>query len=211
MPRTAGVDSAPPAPPGGVESPETWVSAHGDALLAFALRRVADRATAEDLVQETLLSAWKGRSGFDGRCSFRSWLTRILRARIADHYRGARRSEALADGDAADAEPAYASSAWRGRAARVAMVAARGEPGPAIEAEGRELWAVLKRCATDLPNPLGRALRLRAFAGRTTEEICRAEGISTKNLSVRLYRARMLLRECLDRRWFRGDAGADTR
>ena len=32
---------------------------------------------AEDLVQETLLRAWTGRSGFEGRSSFKTWLYRI--------------------------------------------------------------------------------------------------------------------------------------
>ena len=32
---------------------------------------------AEDLVQETLLRAWRGLSGFEGRSSFRAWLYRI--------------------------------------------------------------------------------------------------------------------------------------
>jgi RNA polymerase sigma-70 factor (ECF subfamily) len=32
---------------------------------------------AEDLVQETLLRAWRGRAGFEGRTSFRGWLYKI--------------------------------------------------------------------------------------------------------------------------------------
>jgi len=32
---------------------------------------------AEDLVQETLLRAWRGRAGFEGRAQFRTWLYRI--------------------------------------------------------------------------------------------------------------------------------------
>ena len=32
---------------------------------------------AEDLVQETLLRAWRGRTGFEGRSSFKNWLYRI--------------------------------------------------------------------------------------------------------------------------------------
>jgi RNA polymerase sigma-70 factor (ECF subfamily) len=32
---------------------------------------------AEDLVQETLLAAWRGLERFEGRASLRSWLYRI--------------------------------------------------------------------------------------------------------------------------------------
>jgi len=32
---------------------------------------------AEDLVQETLLRAWRSRDGFEGRATFKTWLFRI--------------------------------------------------------------------------------------------------------------------------------------
>ncbi|UCH85879.1 MAG: RNA polymerase subunit sigma-70, partial [Candidatus Latescibacterota bacterium] len=37
--------------------PTTWVEAHGDVLYRFALIRVKDPHVAEDLVQETFISA----------------------------------------------------------------------------------------------------------------------------------------------------------
>ncbi|MGB1882410.1 MAG: sigma factor, partial [Gammaproteobacteria bacterium] len=37
--------------------PELWLDEHGDALYAFAMMRLSNPATAEDLVQETLLAA----------------------------------------------------------------------------------------------------------------------------------------------------------
>jgi RNA polymerase sigma-70 factor (ECF subfamily) len=40
--------------------PKNWVTLYGDQLFRYALPRVDDRGTAEDLVQETFLSALKG-------------------------------------------------------------------------------------------------------------------------------------------------------
>jgi len=42
---------------------------------------------AEDLVQETLLAAWRGLDGFEGRASFRSWLYRIATSRCLNALR----------------------------------------------------------------------------------------------------------------------------
>ncbi|MDN3354987.1 sigma-70 family RNA polymerase sigma factor [Actinomadura sp. DC4] len=49
---------------------------------------------AEDLLQETLLAAWRGLDGFEGRSSLRSWLYRIATNRCLNALRnGARRPE----------------------------------------------------------------------------------------------------------------------
>jgi RNA polymerase sigma-70 factor (ECF subfamily) len=63
------------------------IAALSPGLFSFALRSVRRREDAEDLVQETWISALRSASTFDGRSSLRTWLTSILRRRMADHYR----------------------------------------------------------------------------------------------------------------------------
>ena len=53
-------------------SPSTWVSNYADALYAYAKPRVSDTQLAEDLVQETFLSAWKAKDGFKGEATEKS-------------------------------------------------------------------------------------------------------------------------------------------
>lgn len=166
--------------------PDSWVTEYGDILLRYAVLRVGDVATAEDLVQETLLAAWRGRSGFSGDCAPRTWLVAILKRRIADHYRQHGRRAALEE-----------------RAAEHATETARDS----CSAEDAEFWSVFSNCTGDLPDHLARAFNLRAFADEKPEAICDSEGITRKNLSVRLHRARQLLRRCLESRWFGGGDG----
>ena len=69
---------------------------HGDALWRYALRLTGDRARAEDVVQETLLKAWRHPSvTADAERSARSWLFTVARNMIIDERRSARfRNEA---------------------------------------------------------------------------------------------------------------------
>ena len=54
-------------------------------------RLVGSAQDAEDLVQETLLAAWRGLERFEGRASVRAWLHRIATNRSLDALRASRR------------------------------------------------------------------------------------------------------------------------
>jgi RNA polymerase sigma-70 factor (ECF subfamily) len=65
---------------------------HGGALFGYVLRLVAgDRQRAEDIVQETLLRAWRHpealRSAGPGRGSLRPWLFTVARNLVVDAHR----------------------------------------------------------------------------------------------------------------------------
>jgi RNA polymerase sigma factor (sigma-70 family) len=64
-----------------------WVDEHGECLHRYALARVRKAEVAEDLVQETFLSAVRGYEKFGGRSSDRSWLSSVLKNKIVDHFR----------------------------------------------------------------------------------------------------------------------------
>ncbi|MEM1413940.1 MAG: sigma-70 family RNA polymerase sigma factor [Myxococcota bacterium] len=68
-----------------------------DALFRYARRRVASDEIARDLVQETWLAGLSSIDRFAGRASLKTWLTAILRRKIADVYRGRKPTTSLAD------------------------------------------------------------------------------------------------------------------
>lgn len=181
--------------------PSHWVDRWGDALLRFALSRVGRREVAEDLVQETFLAAWRARATFDGRSSISTWLGAILRRKIADHYRRQGREQVLSEVEASDQQgPLFSKHGkWLDSAAH-------WKSSPDQLVEDSEFWPVLAECLADLPAHLAEAFQLREIRRVSTEDVCLATGVTPKNLSVRLHRARLLLRRCLDQKWFRGGA-----
>ncbi|MER5768560.1 sigma-70 family RNA polymerase sigma factor [Streptomyces sp. NPDC001985] len=61
---------------------------HGRALLAYAQRLTGDRSAAEDVVQETLIRAWKHPDSLvNGKGSVRGWLLTVARNIVTDRFR----------------------------------------------------------------------------------------------------------------------------
>ena len=66
---------------------EELVEAHRHELLLHCYRLLGSLTDAEDVLQETLLAAWRGLDGFQGRASLRSWLYRIATNRCLNALR----------------------------------------------------------------------------------------------------------------------------
>lgn len=76
---------------------EAEVIPHLDALYRFARHLTGDPTRAEDLVQETMLLAWRAWGRFQAG-NVRSWLMTILRHRfITEYHQANRRVEARED------------------------------------------------------------------------------------------------------------------
>jgi RNA polymerase sigma-70 factor (ECF subfamily) len=180
--------------------PSVWVDDHGDVLYRYALLRVKDEHVAEDLVQDTLVSALEGLESFGGGSSVRTWLVAILKHKILDHFRRGTREIATSDlspeADELQDETFNRIEQWR-RAPSV------WPDTPDILLENKEFWSVFVRCLEGLPEAFRRAFALREMDDLKTEEVCKILGVTATNLWVMLHRARMKLRNCLEERWFR--------
>ena len=64
-------------------------------LQVHCYRILGSVADAEDALQDTLLSAWQGLAGFEGRASVRTWLYRVATSRCLDALRSASRRPSM--------------------------------------------------------------------------------------------------------------------
>jgi len=67
---------------------------HRRELQVHCYRMLGSFADAEDALQDTLLAAWQGLTGFEGRASIRTWLYRIATNRCLNAHRSAARRQA---------------------------------------------------------------------------------------------------------------------
>ena len=184
--------------PGVRSDPATWVDTHGGALLAYALPRVRDQQTAEDLVQETFLAALQA-GNFRGDAQERTWLVAILRNKICDHFRRLARERTQPAGEdndpVADGQFTKYLEAWS------------KEPSKWIVDDetliaNREFWDVFHECLRGLPSRQAAAFVLRMMEDVDAERVCQDLEITPTNLWVMLHRARCRLRTCLEEHWF---------
>lgn len=185
--------------------PATWVDDHGDCLFRFALMRLRDASLAEDVVQETLLSAIQAVNSYTGNATERTWLIGILKHKIIDHYRKNNKQVQLTeeDADLSGTERFFERpDKWSGHWA-IPLRPVDPEQSPEDVIERGEFWNVMKACLSALPDRVANVFTLREMDGLSSEEICDALGLSSSNFWVIMHRARMQLRRCIEIKWFR--------
>ncbi len=176
--------------------PEQWVEQYGDLLFGYAMSRISDRAVAEDLVQETFLAALDGRDSFAGRSQFATWLVAILRRKLIDYLRKQSRESAAGQQSLSDIDAVCFDSQGRWIARH-----RRWPANPDEALQQQEFEAMLEDCISRLPPPLAAAFILREREELSIDEISRSLSLSHSNVSVRLHRARLQLRQCVEHKW----------
>ena len=184
--------------------PEKWVERYGDYLFSYAIGRVNDSGKAEDLVQETFLAALKALDRFRGASTERTWLTSILKRKIIDTYRKKYTSRessfgehdgTVFDGDFYRSEEPFKGHWLEGMGPNSHSMLPDGQ------LEQEELMRFINLCIENLQAPLAAAFVMRMIDEEDSDTICKELGITPSNLWVMLHRARLRMRECLEKKW----------
>jgi RNA polymerase sigma-70 factor (ECF subfamily) len=199
MPLAPNAGSVPPS-----ALPLRWLDSYGDSLYAYAIRRVRRPEVAEDLIQETLMAALQGWDSFAQRSSVRTWLSGILRNKIADHFRARHRDEPLQARSLEDGALFNNRGKWK-----VAVPRWGGDPLHLVEL--REFRAVLDACLSKLPGAMAHLFLSRVGDGVATAELCSELEITPDNAWTLLHRARSRLRQCLTANWFADQSGGGAK
>lgn len=180
------------------------LEAHRKYLLRYALFQLRDASLAEDAVQDTLVAALAQGEGFEGRSQLRTWLTSILKHKVVDLVR--KRGRGLpVDAVRLGEEDDSAEGSFNARGGWIDPPADWGLPDAALESA--QFWRVYQKCCQRMPERHALVFSMREVMDMSTEEICKKLEISTSNLHVILYRARLRLRSCMTKHWFGADHG----
>ncbi|MBI5305346.1 MAG: sigma-70 family RNA polymerase sigma factor [Chloroflexi bacterium] len=162
------------------------IEQHSPAVYRIALRVVGNPADAEDVMQETFLSAFKAIDTFEWRSGLATWLYRIAYnaalMRLRKPGRHAVSVEELAEGEGIIETPRQLFDWCCLPDAEYATTEARAE---------------LERAISQLPEKLRAVFVLRDLEELSTEATARVLGLSNEAVKTRLHRARLWLRERL--------------
>jgi len=137
----------------------------------FIRARVADPATAEDILQDVFMKIQARLGSLEDPAKLQGWLYLIARNAIIDHYRARKETTEVPESLPAEL------------------------PEDDVELEG--LKASFRRMIYSLPEPYRDALVLTEFEGLTQKELAERLGISLSGAKSRVQRGREKLKEML--------------
>jgi RNA polymerase sigma-70 factor (ECF subfamily) len=164
---------------GDEEALEALLARHEQRVFRFGLRMCGNEEDARDVLQETLLAAFRGVRQFRGDAQLSTWLFQVARSFCTK----ARRRGV---GEPARHEPLESA------AAREVSVPASA---PDDRAHAREMARVIQEALLALPEGQREVVLLRDVEGLTAEEAAAVVGIEVAALKSRLHRARMAMQE----------------
>ena len=153
---------------------------HVGRVYSLCARMVADRARAEELTQDVFVRAWEKLHLFRGDSSFATWLHRLaVNVVLNDRKSEGRRRTRFEEEDEEQGMDGF-----------IGVLGMPLAPGDLLD---------LEKAITRLPPGARRVFTLHDVEGYKHEEIAEMLGVTTGATKAQLHRARMLLREALNR------------
>jgi len=165
---------------------EDVVEEFSEPLRLYLVRLVGNRATADDLHQETLLKIARALPDFEGRSSVKTWAFTIATRVATDHFRRPQNRAEMVEVDD--------TSAVLDDAIDQRLV---------ID----EMSSCVRAVIESLPEDYRSALVLHDLEGQTAAEVAEIVGCSLATAKIRIHRARRRLAQALDQecRFYRGE------
>jgi len=165
------------------------VDAHTRRLYRAARGMGVGADDADDLVQDVFVTFIDSLDRFEGRASAGTWLFGILLRKVQERRRADQKAR---QHDSID-------EAWEDRFdARGNWVTPPADPARALDA--REISQAVRRCLDDLPAAQRDVFVLRHFRELSAADVGEMLALTAGNVGVLLHRARLRLKDCLDRK-----------
>jgi len=181
---------------GSTKAMEGIVQRYEGRIFNFVLRMCGQVQDAEDVMQETFLSAFRSLHEFREKTKLKNWLFRIAsRACIKK-----RRKKKFEPHKEIPLESLLVQKGSRGK-----DEVPDWSSDPAEDLLRSELKQVIEDAIRSLPPKYRLVFNLRDFNGFDTEETAEILGITTQSVKTRLHRARLYLREKISDHYKDGD------
>jgi RNA polymerase sigma-70 factor (ECF subfamily) len=171
---------------------EELVARYRSKVYGLALRMMQDASDAEEIMQESFISAWQNLPNFRGESAFGSWLYRIC-ANFALMRLRRRKMEAESDAQKNLPEPRFDSEGTL-----LTMPSYDWTRGTEEKALDHELRRAIESATASLPDEHRSVFLLKDIEGLSYEEIAEAMNTTVPAVKSRLHRARLALREAIE-------------
>lgn len=181
--------------------PENWVHLYGDYLYHFALRHLSDPDLCKDMVQETLLAAIQAKDSFKGNSNERTWLTSILKNKIYDVYR--KKKQTLTANDDYHFDKVNNPYFFEEETGHWGKESPKEWPSSHEDTFQRnEFSKIFNQCLEKLSRNAQHVVTMKFLDECPSEDICKELALSSSNYWVIMHRAKLQLRDCLEKKWF---------
>jgi RNA polymerase sigma-70 factor (ECF subfamily) len=180
---------------------ESWVRLYTNAMYSWAFHKTSNKESAEDLVQDTFLTAYQQLEKFRGDSNPKTWLLAILNNKITGHYRKKYRNTVQMDDQ--EGSPIFMmmfdeDDRWKKKEKPFEW-----EDDENHLLDNKEFNVVLTSCLDKLPEHWQAAVHLKFIEQKKGELICQELDIAPTNFWQILHRAKLQLRKCLEINWFK--------
>ena len=162
-------------------------------LYRLVMSIVHNESDAQEILQDSYLSAWRSMPTFEGRAQFGSWMHRIVVNAALGRLRTRNRHPEVAIHDLAPSELNMAI----GQASQDSLWRENLPDRPDEQLQSAELLRNIETAVNLLPHHLRAIFLLRAVNEVSTEDSAARLGVSIPTAKTRLQRARRVLRESL--------------
>jgi RNA polymerase sigma-70 factor (ECF subfamily) len=167
------------------------VRLYGDKVFSLVYRMIGSRAEAEDIAQEVFVTVFKTVDGFRGESKFSTWLLRIAANHCKNRMKYLSRRPTAGAGLDGVGEDALAD---RGTSPVQSRIEA-----PDVMMEAAEMEALMQAAIAALEEDHRLLIVLRDVEELSYQEIGEITGLAEGTIKSRLHRARMAIKEHLDR------------
>ncbi|MER8865560.1 RNA polymerase sigma factor [Mesorhizobium sp. M0751] len=160
----------------------TIIKTHNQRLYRLARGVVRNDSEAEDIVQETYVSAFAHLESFRGDASLATWLSRIVINEALGRLRKRRRMVAMPENPQAE----------------IIRFPLNPSDDPERTMAQRQILELVERATDSLPDVYRMVFVARVIEGLSIEETAELLGVRPETIKTRLHRARALVRKALD-------------